>query len=317
MKKFVSILLALLLILSLAGCGANGSSEAMYNRAPGDSYEMSAAEVMEDSLSSTYGSSSSTALPEGRKWIITVDMDVETESLDSLLEAVSEKITALDGYVEGQRIYNGSAYSSRRYRSASITVRIPAAQVDNFTDAVAGAANVVTKNTTTDDVTTTYVDTESRLKALEVEQERLLALLEQAENMADLLEIEERLTDVRYELENYASQLRVYDNLVDYATINLNIDEVQEYTPVEEPTLWERISGGFMDSLKGLGNGLLELAVWFIVSLPYLVFYAVIAAVVILLVRKLKKKRGVKKAPATPPYYPPQNPQVKPENKDE
>ena len=55
---------------------------------------------------------------------------------------------------------------------------------------------------------------------------------------------------MRYELENRASQLRLYDNQVDYATIYLSIDEVQEYTPVEEPTVWERISGGFVSSIK-------------------------------------------------------------------
>lgn len=308
MKKLLSILLTLVLLLSLAGCGA-ASNEAARDYAMAETNA-----AMSPQASLTTSGNATTELPAGRKWIITVDMDVETEDLDTLIAAIGDKITALEGYVESQRIFNGSAYSSRRYRNASITVRIPAAKVDHFTEAVADAANVVSKNTTTDDVTTTYVDTESRLKALEVEQERLLTLMEQAETMADLLKIEERLTDVRYKLENAASQLRVYDNLVDYATIRLSIEEVQEYTPVEEPTLWERISGGFLESLKGLGDGLLELLVWIIVSLPYLVFYGILAVVVIFVIRRIRKKRSVKKYPANPPFRTTQTP---PENKDE
>ena len=66
----------------------------------------------------------------------------------------------------------------------------------------------------TENVTLQYVSTESRVKALETEQTRLLELLENAETMEDLLTIEARLTDVRWELENYASQLRVLDNQV-------------------------------------------------------------------------------------------------------
>ena len=54
-----------------------------------------------------------------------------------------------------------------------------------------------------DDVTLRYVDVDSHKKALETEQERLLALLEKAENVEDIITIENRLSDVRYELENY------------------------------------------------------------------------------------------------------------------
>ena len=135
------------------------------------------------------------------------------------------------------------------------------------------------------------------MNALQTEEARLLELMEQAETMADLLEIEARLTDVRYELERVTSQLRVYDNLVDYATIYLGIDEVTEYTPVEEETLWQRISGGFVRSLKGLGETLLDVAVWLIVNLPYLVVLAAIAWAVIAIIRRLRRKKAVKKAP--------------------
>lgn len=52
-------------------------------------------------------------------------------------------------------------------------------------------------------MTLQYVDVESRKKALETEQERLMELLSSAENMEDLLAIESKLSEVRYELENY------------------------------------------------------------------------------------------------------------------
>ena len=156
------------------------------------------------------------------------------------------------------------------------------------------------------------MDTESRLAALETEEERLLELLAQAETMSDLLEIESRLTDVRYELESAASQLRLYDNQIDYATIYLSIDEVLEYTPVEEPGIWERITDGFADSLKGLGDGIVNLGVWIVVNSPYLVVYGLILAGVWVCIRKLRRRRKNKKQPPTPPqgnYQPPENPQ--------
>lgn len=302
MKKMTAILVTLCMLAALlAGCGGASKSTQAFDAAAaapaeaanGAYYDMESAKSEDGGLT---GDTDSTVLPEGRKWIITVNMSAETEDLDALMEALNGKISGLGGYVEGQDSYNGSMYSSRRYRSASLTVRIPAQRVDEFTEEMSGIANVVSTNLSREDITLSYVATESRVKALQTEEARLLELMEQAETMADLLEIESRLTDVRYELENRASQLRLYDNQVDYATIYLSIDEVQEYTPVEEPTVWERISGGFVSSVKGVGNGLLDLLVWVLAKSPYLVILGGVTVGVVVLVKKRKARKAAKKA---------------------
>lgn len=302
MKKMTAILVTLCMLAALlAGCGGASKSTQAFDAAAaapaeaanGAYYDMESAKSEDGGLT---GDTDSTVLPEGRKWIITVNMSAETEDLDALMEALNGKISGLGGYVEDQDSYNGSMYSSRRYRSASLTVRIPAERVDEFTEEMSGIANVVSTNLSREDITLSYVATESRVKALQAEEARLLELMEQAETMADLLEIESRLTDVRYELENRASQLRLYDNQVDYATIYLSIDEVQEYTPVEEPTVWERISGGFVSSVKGVGNGLLDLLVWVLAKSPYLVILGGVTVGVVVLIKKRKARKAAKKA---------------------
>ena len=302
MKKMTAILVTLCMLAALlAGCGGASKSTQAFDAAAaapaeaanGAYYDMESAKSEDGGLT---GDTDSTVLPEGRKWIITVNMSAETEDLDALMEALNGKISGLGGYVEDQDSYNGSMYSSRRYRSASLTVRVPAQRVDEFTEEMSGIANVVSTNLSREDITLSYVATESRVKALQTEEARLLELMEQAETMADLLEIESRLTDVRYELENRASQLRLYDNQVDYATIYLSIDEVQEYTPVEEPTVWERISGGFVSSVKGVGNGLLDLLVWVLAKSPYLVILGGVTVGVVVLIKKRKARKAEKKA---------------------
>lgn len=302
MKKITAFLVTLCMLAALlAGCGGASKSTQAFDAAAaapaeaanGAYYDMESAKSEDGGLT---GDTDSTVLPEGRKWIITVNMYAETEDLDTLMEALNGKISTLGGYVEDQDSHNGSMYSSRRYRSASLTIRVPAERVDEFTEEMSGIANVVSTSLSREDITLSYVATESRVKALQTEEARLLELMEQAETMADLLEIESRLTDVRYELENRASQLRLYDNQVDYATIYLSIDEVQEYTPVEEPTVWERISGGFVSSIKGVGNGLLDLLVWVLAKSPYLVILGGVTAGVVVLIKKRKVRRAAKKA---------------------
>jgi len=298
LKKCLSLFLALLFLMSLfSGCG--GSSIATMDQAvKGEAMAEAPAAMVNgsagDTLTSTAGGGS-TAIPENRKWIITVYMSAETENLDTMTTALDERITQLNGYVEDQNVYNGSAYASRRYRHANLTIRIPAESVDQFTKQVAGIANVISQEKNLEDITLTYVSTESRMTALQTEEARLLELMAKAETMSDLLEIESRLTDVRYELESVTSRLRTYDNQINYATIYLDISEVQEYTPVKDPTLWERISGGFTDSLKDLGESLQDLLVFLVIAFPFLLVYGGIAFVIFLLIRKLRIKNPGRK----------------------
>lgn len=312
MKKLTALLLVLCLLLGLTACGGSSAPMAA-DQAVREEMAMEAPAAGENTLTSQ-SESGSNALPENRKWIITVNMNAETEDLDALLASLDEKITSLGGFVEDQRIYNGSRYANRRYRNANLTVRIPAGDVDKFTDEVSSLSNVVTNEKNLEDITLNYVSTESRLKALQTEEERLLELMAKAEDMSDLLTIEERLTEVRYQLENAASRLRLYDNQVDYATIYLSIEEVQQYTPVAEKTVWERIRDGFSDNLESLGEGLVDFFVWILVSSPYLLLWGIIATVVILVVKRIRKAKKEKEKNIQLPWQE-KAPEEKPDDK--
>lgn len=312
MKKRIAIALALVLALSLlTGCGKVSASMAKNAVAGYDgSYMMedAVAETMAASgsyqVAATYDQASARSsgadtgapvLPENRKWIVTMNLSAETDNLDSALEAVNQQIGALNGYVESQDISNSSASSSRR-RSAYLYVRIPADQADAFVQEVGSLTNVVSQSRNVQDITLSYTDTEGHISALEAEKDRLMELMEQAETMSDLLEIEERLTEVRYQLDNYSSTKRLYDNQIDYAAVSLYITEVQRYTPVEEMGFWSRITDGLGDSIVNLGNSLVNLVVWVIVSLPYLLIAGLVIWVTVAVTRRCIRKRKAKKA---------------------
>ena len=304
-KRILSLLLTLAMLLTLTACGGASKGVAMMDAA---APQAPAAEMAAPNRLTSNSSAGSAVLPENRKWIVTVDMSVETDDLDAMLSALDEQILGMNGYVEDQNVHNGSNYAARRYRNANLTVRIPAADVDRFTQDVSGICNVVNTGISKEDVTLRYVDVESRKIALETEEARLLELMAQAETMSDLLEIEGRLTEVRYQLESAASQLRTYDNQIDYANIYLHIEEVQEYTPVAEKTVWQRITDGFGDSLEDLGNSLVDLFVWLIVSSPFLLVYGALIAVIYLLIRKRSKKRPPKTPKNNAPWNKPKTP---------
>lgn len=291
LKKLCALLLALILTTSvLTGCGASSQSvdyampeAAAPEEAPlKNGVMMSGAGVTADSVQQE----------SGQKLIRRVHVDAETEDLEALLGSLTSQISAAGGYIENQELYNGSSTSSYRHRNANLTIRIPVDKLDSFVQEVKDVSNVISYNESQEDVTLTYVATESRIKALETEQARLLELLAMAENMSDLLEIQSRLTDVRYELENVTSQLRVLANKVDYATVYLYISQVKVYTEVEELTVWQRIGSGFKKNLKNIGEGLVDFFVWVVTYSPQLILAGVVITALALVLHRRKKKQS-------------------------
>ena len=293
MKKLFVVLLACLLLCGLIlGCAkANDSAAPEIGGAVSDG-------VLKDESASLTGSANQdSVMPQtAQKLVRKVWLEAEIEVMDPLLEDISKRLAELEGYVEDRNVFNGSQYGGKRYRNAELTLRIPADKLDAFISHVSEKTNIVSNRETAEDITLTYVATESRAKALRTEQTRLMELLAEAKNMSDLLQIEDRLTQVRAELEKIESQLLVYDNMVDYGTVYLTVREVTEYTVVEEPeTVWERIKTGFVQSLKDLGDFFVELFVFVVVGLPYFMILGVVLTAVILLWRFARKKKKAKK----------------------
>lgn len=310
--KIITGLLTAGMIFSLTACGSSAGSKYGINDlmdadfAVSSSNETAAAAEKyydggfgTDISAESAGSTDNAVTEEGaagaaateRKLIKNVDMNVETREYDKLLAAVENKVTELGGYIESLDAYNGSSYYNyRSTRNANMTIRIPKDRLEEFLNTVSDLGNVTSRSENVQDVTLTYVDLQSHRDALRTEQERLLQLLEQAESIEDIITIEQRLSDVRYQLESMESQLRSYDNQVDYSTVYLYIDEVEVYTPVEEETTWERISAGFMDSLKSIGIGIKEAAIWFVINIPYLVIWVIVIAVIVLILKKIRKR---------------------------
>ena len=285
MKKIIVFLLCLCL---LAGCGG----VAMDSMANGE-VEMGYDGIYEEAQSGSTGGAGGVELSD-QKLITTMDISAETEDLDALMAELNTQIAELGGYIEYQNTYFGSAYQSHRYRSANLTIRIPAEKLDAFLLHVEGVSNVVSKQQSQENVTLQYVDTESRMNALQAEHDRLLELMDQAGDLSDLLEIEKRLTEVLYELESTTAQLRSLDNQVSYATVELYIDEVTEFTETQEQNMWQRIGSGFVENIRSIGDWLVDVFVWLVTYSPQLL---VIGGVIFLIVRTIR--RGIRRRKKT------------------
>lgn len=223
-------------------------------------------------------------LDSNRKMIVTLDMSVETLDYDKFCLWVENEVESIGGYIEHSEQYSNTYNDSSSTRYCNYTLRIPDDKLKGFSDTITETSNVVSKSREIEDVTLDYTDTESKIKALKVEQERLLELLAQADNIDSILVIERRMTEVRTELETNESRLRLYDNLISYSTINLDVREVKIYTEEEPEGILDKLKKAMSDGVESVKEMVENAAISIAGGLPVFAYLVIVFAVIVLLV---------------------------------
>ncbi len=232
---------------------------------------------------------------ETRKIIRNAELDVETKNFDEFMSNIEKAVSQFKGYVESSNIY-GNSYYETSFRSAYITARIPSANLDDFIGKIGDMGNITSKAMSSSDITAKYTDLEARIESYEAERTALLAILEKANDVSEIIQLRDKLADVNADLDSYKRQIKLYDSLVAYSTVKIDITEVSRLSPAKtDKGFFEELGDRLSDNLYDIAQGAREFALWFISSLPYLLIFAVIIIVIILIIRKIVKKKRAKK----------------------
>ena len=309
MKKALSLLLAVLLVFALCACGSADTASS----APAASYDMAFTEAAFPAEAEEYGGfavtggtqleSGSGAAPEGspEKLIYSASATVETTEFDGTIEKLSALVEQYGGFVESSSV-NGSnyytqsrGYSSTRY--ASYVIRVPSDKFSALMGILSTLGNVPYSHTYTENITAQYYDTDARLTAYQTQEARLLEMMDAAETVEDLIAIEEKLTELRYQIESLQSTLKNWDRQVAYSTLDLEVQEVIEYTPESRMSYGQELALALSSGLKRTGEFFKDLLLAIVGALPALVILAVVLAILIPVWKKRRKARRAKKNP--------------------
>jgi hypothetical protein len=237
-RKLFACFLALTMLTVLTACGGKAANSSA--SASADTSEAMVPDYTEnDSYASYTGSDSGSggfdeteSLPTDaaeQKIIYTGDLNLEATDFDAATRSLSALAEELGGYVENSSI--GS--SSRGYRWADYTIRIPSGQFQRFFEQAGELAHETWRSTNQENITEVYYDTAGRLKTQQVKLERLQTLLAQAKNMEDIITIESAISETEWNIENLSGTLRRYDSQVALSTITVNLQEVYKYSNTE------------------------------------------------------------------------------------
>lgn len=302
-RKFTLLLIIFTVLLMLSGCGSNNSSrnEIAMDKGSSDSVQPQVNEdIGFDNVAEYEGvdrgtdsiEQNSNPIDTGRKIIKSGRIEMETKEFDKATNAIIAKVNAIGGYTEtsninGRRINDKSSSSNR---IATFKLRVPENEFENFMMEFNNIGNVILQEKTGTDITSQYFDSEARLKSLQIQEERLLDILKKADKIEDIIELERELSDVRYQIENLTGTLRKWDNMVNFATIQVTVYEVQDLTEEEPESLGAKIAYGFNNSVKGVIRLVKEIIIGIAVIIPYLVVFTLIILLVRYIYVKVKPK---------------------------
>lgn len=229
------------------------------------------------------------------KKIRTVRMTLECKNLENASQGLKEKVKAQGGYIESEDYTASTQYNSSK--TMVFTLRIPKENVDSFLDFLNGEGRILSKSENLEDVRLQYWDTKSHIKALETEQERILALMEKAETIDQLIALESRLTDIRYQLESYNSEILDYDNRINFSTIYLELQESIDgkLNNTKAYTFSDKVRDGFYRNLFGIQLFFSGIAVFTLVYIPQLFAVLLVILALVLLNKRLNAKAKAQK----------------------
>ena len=245
--------------------------------------------VMMDEVGSAAPANATESAAQRQIILRTASVSLNTTNYENDLNAILTAMQQYGGWAEYQ-----SASGEADSRRASLTLRIPADRLDDFLADVKQIGSLKNLETSAQDVSANYYDTESRKAIYEAQRERLTELLAQAEDVADIIEIENSLADLQYKIENLQGSLNRWDSYSETSVVNLTLREIAVSEDKAETSLPARLGDAVKISLREAGEFFSDMLIFLVLALPYLAATAAVTAIVALCVRRHRRRRALK-----------------------
>jgi hypothetical protein len=314
-RRFSAVLVSAAVLLGVfAACGSASPNSAPAQKSMAMGVHNTSAAGMTDQAVAS-GSQETTSMASGpqsassarkaasqEKIIEQLSYQVETLKFDDSVKRIQGLCSEMGGYVQDSSV-SGNGLVQENLRSANYVLRIPQEKLSQFKNSAGSIGNILNFSTSSENVSEKYYDTEARLKSLRTQQERLLALMQKSGSLADVVALEKALADVNYQIEEFTGTLRKYDSLIDYSTVNIQLNEVVKPTELEKTpvSVGEKIQKQFKDSLRALGGFGEGLLVFLIGGSPILLPLILVA---LFLVYRIRRKRKQEKKKNEQPVAP-------------
>ncbi len=198
---------------------------------------------------------------------------------------------AVDGISTASTVPDGST------PYATLTVRVPEHVFDATLKRFAQLGKVESVSTSSEDVTSQFVDLQARLRHLRAVEARLVSFLDKADTISQTLAVQDRIDKVQLETEQLSAQMKSLREQTTYGTLSVFLHE-KGGAPVAaaSPGFWDTLQG----SLELLGEGARVTGLFLTALLPFVLVFGGLGLVVWYVLRRVRRARRRPVQPSLP-----------------
>lgn len=289
-----ALALATALALGVGACSGASSSTASSSAADSSATQRQGAKALSQGGAAPVGPAATPTIAS-QQIVRRGESSLLVKDVPAAAAKVRALATAAGGVVLNESLSGTAGGTDPR---GSMTIAVPADRFDDTMNQLAQVGDVVSRRTSADDVTATYVDTESRLATMRASVERVRTLMGQATKIEDIVALEAELSRRQADLESLEAQLRSLKDQVARSPITIELSTNR--------TDLAATGGGFMAGLAAGWRAFTASLVFLLTALGALLPFAVALAVVLLpLLWWLRRRRQVRGMPPRPAAVPP------------
>lgn len=223
---------------------------------------------------------------------------IRNASLD--IEA-TDVVTAYDNLLAWAAQYGG--YETRRNQqrvndiiSIDAQIKIKPEHLDAFLDYAKTVGDVINTQISTEDITDSYYDIQTRLKSMELSLESYYGYLAKAKTIDESLSVQSQINQLTVEIESLKGRLKLWDNLLAESVVTIRLRQTNDPVKIKKDIDWSTLSfadmGYLMKSgLASVANILVNILQWLAIVLVASSPLWIIAIIIVVVVRRRNKKR--------------------------
>ena len=187
-----------------------------------------------------------------------LSITVSAGSFDSKLADVQALVERQGGFISGTDA-QADPGANGQIRTGVITFMVPAAKFNDTLIQLGAMGKVVGNHATGNDVSAQYVDLQARLGNEEAQRDAMLALLQRAQSVQDIIAVQNQLGQITGQIEQLKGQILYIDHNTTYSSITVNLMEAGAPVQATSQDNW-----GFASALSDAAHN-------FVTTLNYIV----------------------------------------------
>jgi len=218
----------------------------------------------------------------------TAELTIVVQDVKAHVSQIEQMASTMGGNLVSENIGQTYAPDGTQVPDAQIVIRVPSGQLNTALDQVKkGAVDVQDETRTGVDITSQYVDLQSRLTAKEAAADQLTKIMQNATKTQDVLDVYEQLQQVDSDIEVLKGQIQYDQQAAQLSAITVHVVAEETIKPIQVGG-WKP-QGVARDAIQNLiyfWQGFVSFLIWFFLYLlPVLISIAIPLAILFLILR--------------------------------